>query len=372
MIFLLQFGGHLLGYFKGLIVGIAGERVVARLRNRLYRSMLSFELGLFDARKTGELTSRLGTDTQSIQSAATGALPNFMYSIVKFVVSIVLKGSISLQMTGYVLLGTVITALLVLLPTAKLIGELSKRYQDALAAAQSVAVEALGNMKTVKSFVTAGIEVNRFSANIGDPTDTQCCWLPTAGPDTTYRLGVSKEILIWTATTFAMSIFFGMFTAVTWLGFDQVISGEISLGDLTAFNAYATQILFTVAQMADAITKLITAKGAAQRVFELLEREPHIKAGGDRPANFVGEVKFEAVNFSYPSRPDITVLKEFSLVVPTKSTTALVGASGSGKSTVISLLQRFYDVQGGRVCVDGPQPPDWAAHSLDDPNNTFV
>jgi ATP-binding cassette subfamily B protein len=353
LVFALQFSGQILGYCKDLLVGIAGERVVARLRNRLYRNLLAFELGFFDQRKTGELTSRLGTDTQSIQGAATGAMPDFMFAVVTFIVTIVLMGIISWRMTAYVILGTVATGIMVLLPTAKKIGELSKRYQDALAAAQSVAVEALGNMKTVKAFVTKDIEASRFSESIGDPTDTTCCWCPTSGPDTTYRTGVSKVIVENNAMTAGMGLFFGMCTAVTWLGFDQVIKGEISLGDLTAFNSYAIQILFTVAQLAESITQLVSAKGAAQRVFELLEREPKITTSGDRPDSFVGEVKFEAVTFSYPSRPDIVILKNFSLLVPTNSTTALVGASGSGKSTAISLLQRFYDVQSGRVCVDG-------------------
>jgi ATP-binding cassette subfamily B protein len=351
LVFALQIAGQILGYIKGLLVGFVGERVVCRVRNRLYRTMLSFEMGFFDAHKTGGLTSRVSADTQSIQAAASGALPDLLYATAKFCVTVGLMGTISGQMTGYVILGTLAT-FLVVMPTAKKIGTTSKRYQDALAEAGSVAVEALGSMKTVKAFVGEDVECKRFSAKIGDLQDTKC-WLPTDGPDTTLRLGLRRVVLIVNAFTGGFGVFFLMFSAVTWLGFDRVIEGEITLGDLTAFNSYAFSTLFVIAQLGGAATKLISAKGAAQRVFELLEREPKIPRGGHRPEQMMGEVELEGVTFSYPTRPDITVLKDFSLRVPTNSTTAMVGASGSGKSTVISLLQRFYDVQEGRVLVDG-------------------
>eukprot|EP00462_Mataza_sp_D1_P008354 CAMPEP_0175168416 /NCGR_PEP_ID=MMETSP0087-20121206/28940_1 /TAXON_ID=136419 /ORGANISM="Unknown Unknown, Strain D1" /LENGTH=564 /DNA_ID=CAMNT_0016458523 /DNA_START=72 /DNA_END=1763 /DNA_ORIENTATION=+ len=353
-VFIVHCGGMFARFLCSGIQGTAGERVVARLRNRLFRAILWQEMGFFDTRKTGELVSRLGSDTTLVQQATTTALPEVFSALTKVIASLVLMFRISVELTA-VVLGTATLILCTAVPFGKFTAKISKRYQDALAAAQSVSTETLGSMRTVRAFGAERAELGRYANHVGEP-DMFCCWWPRkeAAKNTTYRLGSIKAVAnsglgcsIWGA---GLS---GMYASL-WFGFWLVIEGELGFGELMAFQSYIFQIGFGIGSLAAQISVVVTALGAASRIFEILERQPAINlSGGITPAQAQGNVQFEAVSFHYPSRPDVDVLQNFSLSVMANSTAALVGASGSGKSTVAALLLRFYDVQHGKITIDG-------------------
>ena len=357
----LHFSGSLCGFIRGSIMSVAGERIVARLRNDLYSHLLAQDIAFFDGTKTGELVSRLSSDTGLIQQAISQGVPEVLLGIVKLIVAISLMFWLSPALAG-VTLGFTLTLIVICVPFGKLIGGLSKKYQDALGEAQVYSTEALGGMRTVQSFSSEDRERERYASRIGKPGDYKT-WIPTKEPTTTYSVGFWKGI---TQSGFFTVIFgagFGCMYISLWYGFKLVNDDQMSLGDLTAFQSYIFQIGSSLAQTSRFISQVIEARGASGRIFDLLERVPDIPSefgsNGKTPSPVVtpttmaGKVEFNSVDFNYPARPDVVVLNEFSIKIPPNTTTALVGSSGSGKSTVVGLLQRFYDVTGGSITIDG-------------------
>lgn len=385
IVLIVHAAGVAMGFVRVSLMGAAGERVVARLRCQLYGHLLHQEMAFFDEHKTGELVSRLTSDTTLLQAGTTQALPEVVLGMVKLMVSVSLMFWISPRLAS-VTLGCVVVIFVVCIPIGRWIGALSKSYQDVLSSGTTRATEALGAMRTVQSFAAEHREDTRYQQVIGQPDDYPYWW-PTAatkdGSKTTYSVGFFKALVGSSFFTLVFGVGFATMYISLWYGFQLVSNGTISLGDLTAFQSYIFQIGAGLGQTSRFITQLMEAQGASGRIFFLLERVPQIPTpvseaetreskNSDedeesspktsiyvpphpllKPGYMEGAIEFENVSFAYPSRPTAPVLRNFSLSIPTNTTTALVGASGAGKSTVVALLQRFYDVTGGSICIDG-------------------
>jgi ATP-binding cassette subfamily B protein len=352
--------GILAGFLRATIQGVIGERVVARLRCKLYEQILRQEIAFFDEHKSGELVSRLGSDTTLLQTVVSTSLPEVLTQLVKAVAGLFLMFYISPKLAGLAL-GGVSIIFVICLPTGQLMGSLSKAYQDVLGSAQNHSTEAIGSMRTVQAFAAERKEILRYAGKIGDP-DNIPLWWPPKVPTTTYRVGFFKAIVNAGFFSFVFGAGFGFLNVTLWYGFYLVLEGEVSLGQLTAFNSYIISIGFAMGQCAQSIAQVYEGLGAGGRVFYLLDRVPLIpeppsspeeRKEAVKPDAMVGDIIFENVSFSYPSRPGQLVLDGVSLTIPSNTTTALVGSSGAGKSTVVSLLQRFYDINLGRITVDG-------------------
>ena len=354
--------GMAAGYVRLAIMGAVGERVVARLRNDLYSSILSQDVFFFDGHKTGELVSRLGSDTTLIQVATSSALPEVIIGAVKVVVCIVLMFWISPSLAGLTLGMTFVIGSLSM-PFGKKIGDLSKVYQDVLGTAQERSTEALGSVRTVQSFAAEGKEKDRYMDAIGDPGKYPY-WIPPRKEllKTTYGAGLLKSIWNSGFFTFIFGAGFGSMYLSLWYGFRLVVEGQITLGELTAFQSYIFQIGMGLGQTGRFITQVLEAKGASGRIFQLLERVPAIPSPPVPgkpivkpivPDSMEGTVELRDVTFEYPSRPGVPVLNDFSLIIRPNTTVALIGSSGAGKSTIVSLLQRFYDINQGSIMIDG-------------------
>jgi ABC-type multidrug transport system fused ATPase/permease subunit len=367
-IVLLVYGaGMVAGFFRASMLGVIGERMVARLRRQLYASILSQEIAFFDEHKSGELVSRLGSDTSLLQQVISQSIPEAAMGVIKTIVAIGLMFYIS-PLLAAVSIVSVFLIFMVAMPLGKLLGSLSKAYQNVLGEAQTYSTEAFGSMRTVQAFAAESKEIQRFGRRIGNPDDFPW-WYPTTTEPSTYRVGFFKAM---TTAGFYIFIFgagFGFLYVSLWYGFYLVIDGQMTLGDLTAFQSYIFTIGFGLGGAASHFAKVFEGLGASGRVFFLLERIPTIpKPPSDEkedemttnsskpvvtPLSMTGDIEFCNVSFAYPSRADILVLNDFSLKIPANTTTALVGSSGAGKSTVVALLQRFYDVASGRITVDG-------------------
>lgn len=368
-VLIIHFISIAMAFLRSAIMAAAGERIVARLRNKLYSQMLKQEIAFFDEHKTGELVSRLSSDTTLIQQAVSNGVPEVLLGVVKLITAIALMFWLSPELAG-VTLGFTFTIFFICIPFGKLLGKLSKAYQDALGQAQTFSTEALGGMRTVQSFASEDRERSRYASKIGKPDDFKY-WIPTKTPETTYRAGFWKGIAQSGFFTTIFGLGFGSMYISLWYGFKLVTDEKMTLGDLTAFQSYIFQIGSSLAQTSRFISQVIEARGASGRIFNLLERTPAIPAAKPEddtekddpttaestatltPTSLVGSVNFESVDFCYASRSDVPVLRDFSLSIPPNTTAALVGSSGSGKSTVVALLQRFYDVSGGSITIDG-------------------
>jgi ABC-type multidrug transport system fused ATPase/permease subunit len=368
----LHFGGVLVGFVRHAIQNAAGERLVARVRVYLYRCILKQEISFFDTHTSGELVSRLGSDTTLLQQGVCVALPEVVLGVIKVVVTMVLMFWISPPLAGVTLASVgFLTAITV--PFGKYLGRLSKSYQNVLGQAQTHSTEALGSIRTVQSFAAEDKEILRYQTFIGRP-ELYKWWFPSRKDDTTYRYGFMKSLANAAFMSVIFGLGFGCLYIALWYGFKLVTDGELSLGKLTAFQSYVFQIGGSLAQVSGNIARVAEAQGASGRVFYLLQRVPRIPSprimdkddlykDGSKdvegaptpliPSSVAGHIEFNNVSFSYPSRSDTTVLDRFSVSIPANTTTALVGSSGSGKSTVVALLQRFYDVNSGSITIDG-------------------
>ena len=348
----LHTASHGFSFVSSCVLGVAGERLVARLRSNLFTHLLALEIGFYDTTKTGDLTSRLGSDTTTVQLALTMGLNDGAIGLAKTVVTITLMFIVSWELTS-VVLGAGILTIFIVLPLLGKISVITKEYQNALARAAGISTETLGAMRTVRSFLGEPKESERYVKEIGDAK----AWWPAKGEGdgSVYYHGRLKAVIFSAIAVIGFGMIIGAVHASLWFGFNLVIDGKLSFGQLTAFQSFQLHLGFGGAQLAGAVMKLAEAMGGASRLFELLDRTPLISGDGDEPDDLIvrGEVSFDEVDFAYPSRRDIPVLNGFTLKAPAEQTTALVGSSGSGKSTVVQLVLRFYDATGGVVALDG-------------------
>ena len=313
-----------------------GERIVADLRQRLYRHLHRLHLGFFADRRTGDLTSRLTNDVGSIREAVTRALAEMLTQ------SLSLLGSVVLMMVLNWRLSLIIFLVVPLVTGAavyfgRTIRQLSRQIQDRLADTTAVAEEALASIRVVKSFGRSAYEVERYADAVEELFDRSKARVLVSA---LFSSGVGL-------------LFFGALVAIFWYGGIEVLAGRLTAGDLVAFIFYAFNIARSVGGMSRLYSTFNSAAGATERIFGLLDTDPQVQDAPDAidlpPVE--GRVRFENVTFAYEEGQP--VLHDITLNVPRGQTVALVGPSGAGKSTLVGLLPRLYDPQQGRITIDG-------------------
>ena len=348
-VFVLQGVAMALRYY---LFTTAGERVVTRLRQDLFGSLMSQEVGFFDARKTGELTNRLASDTTVLQNAVSVNISMGLRNAAQALGGIALLLYTSPILTG--LMMAIVPAVAVGAVTyGRKVRGLSKQTQDALAAANEVAEEGLSGIRTVRSFAAERHEVERYRSATERAYDIA-------------RRRVGQSSLFMAAASSASYL---ASAVVLWYGGRLVLDGKMTVGNLTSFLIYSMMVAFALGALTDLWADFMRAAGAAERVFELIDRQPAIPStGGERLPSVQGRVEFQQVRFAYPTRPDVPVLQGIDLKLDAGEVVAIVGPSGAGKSTIAGLLARMYDPQGGRVLLDGRPlsalDPEWLRQQI--------
>jgi subfamily B ATP-binding cassette protein MsbA len=329
-----------LNYVQTYLLSAVGERVVAGLRRELFAKLLEMPPGFFADRRTGELTSRLTTDIGLLQGVLSHQIAEFSRQMLALVGGIVLLTLMQPRLT-LTALGVVPLVIGSALYFGRRLRRMTVGVQDKVAEATAVAEEAFSQIRTVQSFVQEPVERNRYGERINSSVK--------AALIRAQLRGVFFGVL--TFSTFIGIVF------VLWQGGLLVLEGRLTPGELVQFLLYTITIAAAIGALASFFSSYQEAVGAAERVFEILEMHPSVadpEVPVDLPSPVRGSVEFDRVSFRYQRSPSLPwILEDIDLQCAPGEVLALVGPSGAGKTTLVSLLPRFWDVDRGRVLLDG-------------------
>jgi ATP-binding cassette, subfamily B, bacterial len=334
-------------FFRVWLFAKVSERSMRDIRIALYNQLVQLPMTFFDKRRTGELISRITADVSMLQDTFSVTLAELFRQIITLIAGVVFLMVTTPKLTLF-MLATFPILIIIAMIFGKFIRKLSKQTQDELAAANVIVEETLHSIITVKSFVGEEYESNRYRKGLNKVVEVA---LKAAG----FR-GAFISFII-----FAL---FGGIVAVMWYGATLVASGDMSIGDLVSFVLYTTFIGGSIAGLGDIYGQIQKAIGSSERVLEILLEAPEISTTDFQLVRVKGNINFKKVRFTYPTRPEVEVLKNINLSIPEGEKVALVGHSGAGKSTIIQLLLRFYPVQDGDVEIDGKSIQDWNLKQL--------
>ncbi|WP_309642315.1 ABC transporter transmembrane domain-containing protein [Flavobacterium sp.] len=325
------------------------ENTLANLRLALYSNLVKLPMSFFSQKRVGELNSRISSDITQIQDTLTSTIAEFLRQFILIIGGVILLASESFKLTLLMLSVVPLVAVAAVI-FGRFIRRYSKKVQDQVAESQVIVEETMQGISIVKAFANEWYEIARYDGKIKDVV----------------TLAIKGGKYRGYFASFIIFCLFGSIVAVVWYGVQLSISGEMSVGQLISFVLYSTFVGASFGGIAELYAQIQKAIGATERVFELLEETPE-KINSEAAANQVkikGNVTFKNVAFSYPTRKEIKVLKDVNFTANFGQKIAIVGPSGVGKSTIASLLLRFYDIEGGSIEIDGKNIYDYNLETL--------
>jgi ABC-type multidrug transport system fused ATPase/permease subunit len=337
-----------LSYFRVICFAVVSEKGMAGLRKDLYNKIITQSISFFEKRRVGELTSRITTDVEQLQSVFSITLAEFLRQIViliggiLFIVILTPKLSMVMLLTfpAIVILGVVF---------GRYIRKLSRKRQDQLALTNVIVEETFQSFASVKSFANEFYEALRYGGSV----------------DKVVNISLSFAKVRGLFFAFIISVLFGGIFFILWQGTVMVQNGEMESGDLLNFIIYTGILGGAIASFGNLFATIAQAVGATERIQEILQSnsEKDLIPDTRKLSDLIkGSVSYENVHFSYPTRKDVPVLKGVNLEVKKGEKVALVGQSGSGKSTIIQLLLKFYDLDEGQIKIDDKPLLDFDLH----------
>lgn len=321
------------GFFRVVLFVMVTERALAAIRGDLYNHLLHLPMSFFSAKRVGELNSRVASDTSQIGETLTTTFAEFLRGLSMVIGGIGILAFTSIKLTLFIV-GVIPPLIIVTFIFGRFIRKYAKQVQDEIAASNTIVEETFAGIQTVKAFANEAWEQNRYGKRIREVVGLAI----TGG----YYRGAFSSFI-----TFGL---FGAIALVIWFGASMVHDGELAADKLNEFILYALFIGGSIGGLASVYAQLQKAVGATETIFSLMDEEKEMEQSTEHPSPVAVEgISFKGVDFSYPTRPDVQVLKELSFDLEKGQTLALVGKSGSGKSTVASLLMRFYQANSGGI-----------------------
>ncbi len=326
-------------YMRVYLLTEVGEKSLANMRKDVYTKLLSMPMSFFTEKRVGELSNRISSDLSQIQDAISLTLAEFLRGIFTLVIGLAFIFWISAKL-ALVMLSVVPVIAILAVVFGMRIRKMSRIAQDQLAESGTIVQETFQGITIVKAFTSEFFEINRYTKSVYSV-------VKTAISNGRYR-GAFISFMIFSV--------FGAIAFVMWYGANMILAGELSIGSLTMFVIFSMFVGGTFAGFAEMFSQLQKTLGATQSVREILRTDGEnveltlVKV--EPKFALKGNVRFEKIAFSYPSRKDVNVLKDVSLEVKSGQQIALVGPSGAGKSTVASLLLKFYEPDSGKIFFD--------------------
>jgi ATP-binding cassette subfamily B protein len=326
-------------YVRFYNVSWIGERVTADLRRNVFDHLLTLSPAFFEITRTGEVISRLTSDTTMIQTVIGSSLSLALRDVVLGVGALILLTLTSIKLTLLVLAGLPVVLLPIIL-FGRRARRLSRASQDRIADTGAYVDEAIHEIRTVQAYAHEPQDCRAYAERV----------------EAAFKVGVRRIRQRGLLIAAVILLAFGAVGIILWIGGHDVLDGRLSAGQLSAFVFYAVIVAMSIGAVSEVAGEVQRAAGATERLLEILDTPPQIAAPAipiALPEPPRGTVALDAVSFAYPSRPADTALRALSLHVEAGERVALVGPSGAGKTTVFQLLLRFYDPQSGRVLIDG-------------------
>ncbi|MBC5993464.1 ABC transporter ATP-binding protein [Pontibacter cellulosilyticus] len=339
-LFLIILAQGIFSFFRVYFFAQVSENAVADIRRDLYSKFVQLPVSFYEKRRVGEITSRITTDVAQVQDAMSITLAELFRQTTTLIVGVAIIMWTSIKLSLFMLATFPVLVALALVFGRKIKG-LSKKTQDELANTNVIVEETLQAINTVKAFTNEMFEVARYRTTLGKAVKT----------------ALSAAYYRGAFITFIIVGLFGGIILVIWYGATLVANGDIEPGSLISFVLYTVFIGASVGGLGDLYGKVQSALGATERILEILQEEEEPTDKSHKALSQIrrlnGDIAYNQVAFSYPTRTDVQVLRDINFTVRAGEKVALVGPSGSGKSTIIQLLMRFYDVTGGGITVDG-------------------
>ena len=340
VVFLLQ---GVISFLRIYFFAIVSEKGIASIREDLYSKLITLPIEFFEKNRVGELISRVTSDVEKMYSVFSIVLAEFLRQIIMLIGGIAFLAYITPKLS-FIMLATFPIIVIGAMYFGKFIRSLSRKRQKALAETNVIMNETVTNIQSVKSFTNEAFESKRYYDSILNVVDIS--------------LNYAKSRGVFAA--FIVSIFSGAIFFVIWSGAKMIQTQELTSGELVSFVSITAAIGAAIAGLGNFYTELLGALGATERVRDIIASPGELSNvdNGVRTSIY-GKIEFKNVDFFYPTRKDIQVLKDLSLTIEPEKSVALVGVSGSGKSTVMSLLLRFYELDAGEILVDGKPISDF-------------
>ncbi|MGV3588260.1 MAG: ABC transporter ATP-binding protein [Adhaeribacter sp.] len=327
-------------FFRIYFFAQVSENAVADIRRSLYAKFVVLPIPFYEQRRVGEITSRITSDVAQLQDTLSITLAELFRQLVTLIVGVIIIMVTSVKLSLF-MLATFPVLVLMAFIFGKRIKKLSKATQEEIAKTNVIVEETLQAINVVKAFTNELFEIGRYNRSLSNAV----------------RNALRASYFRGAFVSFIIVGLFGGIILVLWYGASLVEAGELTIGDLVQFIIYTTFIGASVGGLGDMYGKVQSSLGAADRVLEILDEpvEPTHLPTNPTEQNFkiAGNIAYQNVAFSYPTRPDIAVLKDISFGIRAGEKIALVGPSGAGKSTIVSLLMKFYELSSGKISVDG-------------------
>ena len=333
-------------YFRIYFFAQVSENSVADIRRSLYRKFMTLPIHFYEKRRVGEITSRITSDVGQLQDTLSITLAELFRQVVTLVGGVIFIMVMSVKLSLF-MLGTFPFIIILAMVFGKKIKKLSRSTQDELAKTNVIVEETLQAINAVKAFTNEFFEIKRYNTALNK----------------TVRTALQASYYRGAFVSFIIIGIFGGIIAIIWYGATLVQNGDLTIGELLSFVMYTTFIGASVGGLGDLYSKLQVSLGASERILEILD-ETHEEVQDSEPFNneasrVKGDIQYRNVAFSYPTRTDVQVLKNMTFEIKSGEKIALVGPSGAGKSTIVQLLMKFYDLQGGSISIDGQNINDF-------------